>query len=67
MNKTDRRTAQKEREKGLKLPKEYIVKGDSLFEKGRKWGLPVNDPVLGNRARRRDEIKNALREERKRK
>jgi hypothetical protein len=64
LHKQDRIYLQRERERKLKLPKVYLVKGDSLFERGRKFGLAVNDANIGNRATRREAIKKAIKEER---
>lgn len=58
--------AQKARVKALgkKIPKNYVVKGESLFDRARKFGMSVNSFGL-NRASCRKDIKEAIREERR--
>jgi hypothetical protein len=65
MDKQVRKEMQKRREGALKLPEKYIVKGESLFDRARKFGWAVNDTLSGNRETRRSDIKEAIREERK--
>lgn len=65
MNKEDRKQAQKKREAALILPDKYVVKGESLFERARKFGWAVNDPLSGNRAQRRKDIRDAIIEDRR--
>jgi hypothetical protein len=66
MHKFAKATAQHQRELLLARarPKNYIVKGESLFDRGRKFGMECNNPEMGNRERRRKNIKEAIRTER---
>jgi hypothetical protein len=65
MNRVDRLRQQRERECKLRLPEKYIVKGESLFDRARKFGINPNDRATGNREKRRQNIKETIREERK--
>ena len=60
LNKATRYEIQDARVVSLKLPDKYIVKGESLFERGRKYGLAVNDAAWGNRSDRRGYVRDAI-------